>query len=268
MLKRFLACVAMAGMLVFSASSVSTVTVEASSIEDTLGGSGGFFNQGSVDSEDAAIGDWIGGQRGMTSENLNTASKTLSPLTSIMGNIVGGIIVIVFAYMFVQTALDLLYFAVPPLRNILYKGGAASGVAGGGMPMGGGFGRSMMGGFGMAGGGNPGMAAEARPTQWISDEAVQCAAMLNNGGTAGQPMIAGGMMAGGMQAGAMATQQSGANVSMKSVIAMYFKKRAFFMIILAMCAIVLTSSVLLGTGVNLANWVTKILSAVNNNIPK
>ena len=43
-------------------------------------------------------------------------------------------------------------------------------------------------------------------------------------------------------------------MSKKSVIGMYFKKRIFFMILLAICAIVLTSSVLLGTGVNLALW--------------
>lgn len=263
MVKRFLACVAVACVLVISGS-VSTVTVDASGLEDSVGGGSGFFGSGSVDAEDQAIGDWVGGQRGMTSDNLNNASKTLSPLTGILGNVVGGIFVLTFTGVFVITALDLLYISIPPFRNMLYKGNAGGG---GGAMMGGG----MMGRGGMMGG-NPGMAAEARPVQWISDEAVQCAAMLGNGGSAGGGAMAGGMMSGGMMGGGMMggmqQQQSGANLSMKSVIGMYFKKRLFFMVLLAVCAIVLTSSVLLGTGVNLANWVIKILGAVNNNIPK
>ena len=242
-------------------------------LEDNLSGTtqqnSNSIMSGDISADDQAIGNWISQRRGMTAENLATASQTLSPLTNIFGNIVGGIIVLVFAGVFIITALDLLYISFPPVRNILYKGGPAGGM--GAQPMGGGMmggyghrGMGMMGG-GMMGGGNPGMAAEQRPVQWISDEAIQCAAMLNNGGGAAAAPMGGGMMAGAM---AMQQQASGANMSMKSVIGMYFKKRIVFMILLAICAIVLTSSVLLGTGVNLANWLTKILNSINNNIPQ
>lgn len=238
-------------------------------LSNSMGGSSSILGSGEISEDDQAIGNWISSQRGMTAENINNASQTLGPLTNILGNIVGGIIVLVFAGVFVITALDLLYISFPPIRNVLYKGGPAGGMSaqpamGGGMMGGGMMGRGMMG--GMMGGGNPGMAAEQRPIQWISDEAIQCAAMLNSGGAAGgAPMGGSPMMAGAM---AMQQQASGANMSMKSVIGMYFKKRAVFMVLLAVCAIVLTSSALLGTGVNLAMWLTKIINSVNNNIPR
>jgi hypothetical protein len=258
MFKKVIASFALALSLVVG-SGVTVQTVEASSIEDSVNGSSSSSSSfyGDVTAEDKAIGDWISGRRGMTSENLSNASQTLSPLTNIMGNIVGGLVVLIFSVVFVITGLDLLYIAFPPIRNFLYKGNASA--AGGGMMPQGGMMGGMYGHRGMMGGGvvNQGMAAEGRPTQWISDEAVQCVAMLNNGGA---PMQAGMV---GMQ-----QQQMGATMSMKSVLGTYFKKRLFFMIILAVCAIVLTSSVLLGTGVNLANWITKILSGINNNIPK
>lgn len=251
---------------------VSGCVVEASSLEDNVstGVSIGsdFLNSGTIDNDDLEIGNWIAGQRGMTSQNLGTASKTLSPLSNIVGNIIGGIVVLTFLGMFLMTAVDLLYLAFPPCRNLLYKGNAAGGGTAGGMMggMGGRFSRyggGMMGGMGGMGG-NPQMQAEQRYTQWISDEAIQCVALLNNGGAASAPQM--GMNP--MNAGMMAQQPAPQTVSMRSTIATYFKKRLVFMIILAVCVIVLTSSVLLGTGVNLALWITKVINAVNANIPK
>ena len=93
-----------------------------------------------------------------------------------------------------------------------------------------------------------------KPTQWISDEAVMCASLLGGSSQAQNP----GMMGGQMQ------QQS---VPMKSVIGTYFKKRIFFMVLLAICVIILTSSALLGTGVNLAQWGLKIINMMNGYIP-
>lgn len=204
--------------------------------------------------DDIEVGEWIKNRRGMTSENLNSASETLSPLVNMCGNVVGGIIVLVFAFVFIITGLDLLYISVPPIRGFLYKGDAG-GQQGGGM----------MGGYGMRGGmmGGGQQGGQEKPTQWISDEAIQCTAMLGGGGQQG-----GGMMGGGMYGGGMGGMQGGQDqMSKKSVIGMYFKKRIFFMILLAICAIVLTSSVLLGTGVNLALWLTKMLNMINGNIP-
>ena len=108
-----------------------------------------------------------------------------------------------------------------------------------------------MGGVGGAAGGS------AKPTQWVSDEAVQCAALM--GGSAPNQM--GGPMGPGMQ-------QPNAQVNKGSVITAYFKKRAFFLVIIAVCVIILTSSALLGTGVNLAQWGIKLINIVNGYIPK
>lgn len=216
---------------------------------------------GSIGEDDLEIGDVISEYRGMTGGQFKKASQTLSPLTNIFGYITGGILVITFAGVFIITALDLAYIAIPPFRNWLYKGQQTGAVGDGGMPMGGGYGR---GGYGMGGMGgmsmNQGMAAENRFTQWISDEAVQCAAMLQSGGAQPQPM-------GGMMGGMMGQQQPAQNVSMKSVISMYFKKRVWFMIFLAIAAIVLTSSVLLKTGINLGEWVIRMVNMINGNLP-
>jgi hypothetical protein len=97
-----------------------------------------------------------------------------------------------------------------------------------------------------------------RKIQWVSDEAVQCAAMLGgSSGTEGMGMMNRGGMGG-------YGSQPQAQMSKASVIKTYLVKRAFFMVILAICIIVLMSSVLLGTGVNLANWGIKIIDAIRN----
>lgn len=134
---------------------------------------------------------------------------------------------------------------------MLYKAGTdGTGAYTGGMP-GGGYQRGY--GYGGAGGAAGG---SAKPTQWISDEAVACAALLG-----GSAQSAGNMGPAGGPGGA---QQ---NVPTKSVIGMYFKKRIGFMLLLVVSAIVLTSSILLGTGVNLAQWVLKLIGLINSYIP-
>lgn len=249
-----------------------SLTVYADDLEDDLSGSesdtSGDGYEGNVSQDDLDVGDWISGQRGMTGEQLQVASETLSPLTNAIGYITGGIVTLIFVGLFLITALDLLYITVPPVRNILYKAGTdGTGAYTGGMPGGGyGYGRhSMMGMGGMAGmGGAAG--GTAKPTQWISDEAVMCAALMGGSAQAQQPGMMGGMGMGGMYGG-MQQQQAQQQISMKSVIGTYFKKRIFFMILLVLSAIILTSSVLLGTGVNLANWIIKMVDMLNSYIP-
>ena len=70
-----------------------------------------------------------------------------------------------------------------------------------------------------------------------------------------------------MPGAGMGMQQSGSALAPKVVIGTYFKKRIVFMVILVVCAIILTSSALLGTGVNLAMWGMRIIDWVNNYIP-
>ena len=230
-----------------------------------------------ISQDDQYFGDWVKQQRGMTSEQLNTASQTLSPITNIIGYAVGGVVVLLFASISLITVLDLLYISIPPIRGLLYTGGEASGGVGG-MGMGGmgGFGSRGgygmgMGGFGSRGGygmgmGGMGMGASggaqggAKPRQWVSDEAVQCAAFM---GTGQQQQQGEGM---GMMGG-MGGQQQQQQQSTGSVITMYLKKRVVFLVLLAVSAILLTSSALLGTGANLAQAGIKLINMLNGYIP-
>lgn len=207
------------------------------------GGSNNATTEGNSSGDDNALIDYINNQQGLTADNLNKANHALSPFKSFIGNVTGGILVLVFILVFAMTALDLLYITVPPLRGIMYKGDQGGQM--GGMP-----GMGMRSGYGM----QAQMGAQPTPQhsfQLISDEAKYCVSMLS----------------GGMQQGMntpMGMPQQQQPMSMKSVIGEYFKKRVIFMILLAVSAIVLTSSVLLGTGVNLAKYFLKILEMFNN----
>ena len=215
---------------------------------------------GSVTEDDQEVGNWVSNKRGMTGEQLNEASENLSFVTNFIGYVVGGIVILIFAGLFLITALDLLYITFPPVRNLLYKAGTdgTGAYTGGGMA--GGYGRGMMG-MGMAGAGGA-AGGTNKPTQWVSDEAVQCAALM--GGSA-QAQNGGGMMGGGMYGGMQGQPQQ--QMSTKSVIGTYFRKRIFFMILLVLCVIILTSSALLGTGVNLALWGVRLIDMLNGYIP-
>lgn len=250
--------------LVFTAISVPTIDVAyaENTLEDNVGGNssnssdgddlfGGLKDQ-EIDPEDKGVSDWLKDQRGVNSKQLESATQTMSPITNIIGYITGGIIILTVVGVVAITALDLLYIAVPPIRNFLYKAGTdGTGGFTGGFGAGG-YGR--MGGMSMGAGG----AAQGtnKPTQWVSDEAVACAAML--GGSAQSTQV--GMMPG---MGAMGAQQQQGQMKTKSVIAMYFKKRLFFLILLAVCIIVLTSSAIMNCGVNLAEWFLKIVNMLN-----
>jgi len=247
---------------------IFSVNVKASDLEDNLqvqpNTTQGVNEKGySKDSEDAA--NWIKNQQGVTGEQIARAGETLSPLKSAIGYVVGGAFVVVFLAVFVITAADFIFFVVPPFRTFFYKpsaensqgnyGGGNSGYGGGGY--GGGYGGGGYGGGGYGGGGYGGNGGQQQsnvdapnPRQWISDEAVACATLFGIIGT---------------------QQQSNGNdvqrPTNKSVLAVYFKKRVFFMVLLAFSALILTSSLLLGTGVNLALWGLKILNVVNGYIP-
>ena len=277
-------------MMVFSLVLMSGVTtVHATGLEDDLSNQettaeddgndlfGDLKDQDIGDYED--IGDILAGHENMTSEQLAQASVWTAPLTNIIGYAMGIIIIIMITLVGLITALDLLYIAVPPVRNILYKAGTdGTGAYTGGMGAGG-YGMGGMGGYGRRGMGM-GMGAMGaggaaggnwKPTQWVSDEAVACAALLGGsqqavnmgGGMGGMPM--GGM---GMGMGAMggANPNEQVPMRMKSVLWVYIKKRAVFLVLLMVAVMVLTSSALMGTGVNLAQWLLRIIMMVNGTI--
>lgn len=210
----------------------------------------GQIAQQPINEDDKGVIDWMTGHRNLTSEQLQTASRTMRPVTAIIGYVTGGIIVLLLAAVTMITALDLLYIAVPPVRDILYNGNAQGAGSIGGMGMG--MGRGMYG--GMAGGMSGGMSGGAAKRQWVSDEAISCAQMT---GAGAQTSGMGGMGMGGMGMAQQQQQPTG------SVIGTYFRKRIFFLLLLALCVIVLTSSVVLDCGINLAEWFLKILSMIN-----
>lgn len=215
--------------------SANTITVQAEGLGDNL-------ESNAVEDETGVI-DFFKNHQSMTSDQLNKASETISPITNIFGYLMGGIIALTSSAIFLITALDLLYISVPPIRGLLYSGGSSQSMG--------------MGGYGMRGGMQQ---SSGKTSQWVSDEAVQCSALLGGSGGSTQSMGMGGY---GMQGG-MQQQQSGGT---KSVILTYLKKRIFFIILFAVCTVILTSSILLGTGVNLAQWGMKLIEILNNSIP-
>ena len=269
-LARFLLCFLLAFSVVsifgFATNSSKSYTVYATenlgddlSGGDSTEGSNNDGTMGTISQEDQDVADWIGNQRGFTGDQLETASNTLSPITNMIGYVIGAIVILACIGIFLITALDLLYIAFPPIRNLLYKAGTdgTGAYTGGGMA--GGYGRGMMGmGMGGAGGAAGGT---NKPTQWVSDEAVQCAALMGGSAQAANGAGMMGGMYGGMQNQAQQQQ------STKSVIGTYFKKRIFFIILFAICVIVLMSSALLGTGANLAQWGIRIINMINGYIP-
>ena len=101
---------------------------------------------------------------------------------------------------------------------------------------------------------------EGSKRQLISDEALSIVA---NGGNGGGSSSGGDMMGGGFGA---QPQSSGSGKSSSKIVA-YFKARFVFMIFLVITTMVLTSSVIMGTGVNLAEWGLKLLQSFNDFIP-
>lgn len=188
------------------------------------GGTGG----SSLNADDAVVGDIIRNHRGVTAEQMAIASNALSPFTNFCGALVGGAVAIIYAGVFVITAADLLYISLPPLRPLLLKN----------------------------------QQGEGSKLQLISDEALSIVA---NGGNGGGSSSGGGMMGSGMMDGGFGAQpQSGGSSKGDSKLVAYFKARFLFMTFLVITTMVLTSSAIMGTGVNLAGWGLKLLQLFND----
>lgn len=247
----------------------SPVGIYASSLDELLGDDNtttssddGSNGNVTVDNgEDYSISDYMRGYNPISSENMQQASKLATPVANVIGTITGFIMIITVSFIFLTTALDLLYIAFPPIRPRLNpEMGQASG-GGMGMPMGGmgmGMRGGMMGGMGAPAGGG----AAPMQRRWVSDEAVAAVAMANPAPQGGGMM--GGMGGMGMMGGMGAAPQPA--MSTKSVIGTYFKKRIFFVIIFACASVVLMSSILLDCGINLAELLLKIFEKLNGSI--
>lgn len=224
-----------------NSSSATSTTEQSSSVPD--------YGQGSVS-------DYLKGYTPVTKGNMNKASSLASPIVNFIGMLIGLVCVITTAGVGLITALDLLYIAIPPVRGFLYEGAQQGGMAGG-MPGGMGMGMGgMRGGMGMGGMQPQGGMHKIR---WVSDEVVATVAMC-------QPQGQGGGMGMGMMAGGMGMQGAQQNMSTKSTISVYLKKRIFFLVLFAVASIVLLSTVFTDCGINVAALVMKIMAKVNGSI--
>lgn len=196
--------------------------------------------------KDNGVSDFLKDYQSMTSDQLQTASQKVSPLTNIIGYVMGGVITLTTSGIFLLTALDLAYISIPFVRGLLYSGGSTAQAGGMGMGMSGGMAQQ-----------------QSKPRQLVSDEAVQCVSLASGGG-ASMPGMGMGM---GMSMG-MGSMQQQPQQGTKSTIMAYLKKRTFFLVLFAICSVMLTSSIFIGTGINLAQWGMKIMEMVNNSIPR
>ena len=191
-----------------------------------------------------SISDYMRGHDAVSKKDMESASKIASPIVALIGKATGVIILLVDALIFLVTALDLLYIAVPFTRKYLNP---ANLQQGGGMMPGMGMGARM--GMGMSMGGGAQGAVDPNAHKWVSDEAV-AAIMMS------QPQ-----QQGGMQQPQQQQQQS-----TKSTITTYFKKRIIFIVVFAIATTILMSSILVDCGLNLAQLMYKILGVFNDGI--
>lgn len=230
-----------------------TTTVFATDLDNLNGQNQSNTTTQQNDSHNGSVTDYLQSYKPVTDENMANASQYASPITNILGTLVGFIIMLVSAGIFVITALDLAYIGLPFTRNWLNPQGVQSGAS----SMGGG----MMGG-GMMGGMPQQQSPQAK--RWVSDEAVACVALTSSAQPQGGGMMSGGMMGGGMMGGGMMnSSQPQQNTSTKSVILMYLKKRIFFLVVFAVATILLTSSIFTDCGLNLAELMFKIMDKFN-----
>lgn len=217
--------------------------------DSSIYGNGGNSDGLKLDkNDDAGISNMLRNQHPVTQDSMARAQNGVAPLVRMISGFISLILVLLSIWIFAQTAIDLVYLVVPFSRGMLNPNMAASGAAMGAMGAGAGMGMGMgMGGGGAQVSGNGGK-------KWVSDEAEQAL----NEGQAGSVGAANGAMGMGMGMG-MAPQQS----KPKNVLGIYLKKRIGFMILFAICLIVLFCTVPLTIGTTTANtlvsWVSNFL---------
>jgi len=167
--------------------------------------------------------------------------------------------------MFLLTALDLLYIAVPPIRNFLNPAGAgtANGPTGG--MMGGGYGvMGVMGASANQGG------FRGTISRWISDEAYYAVSLLNGGAT-NAPAFGGGFgggYGGGFGGGFGVMQQQQEPPKTGSVIWNYLKNRTFFLVMFGVCSVLFSTLIFTDLGVKFGGWILERLMGLKDSIPQ
>lgn len=178
---------------------------------------------------DNAIANYLDDYEPITKDNMAKASTLASPLANFIGNLAGFILIVVDGGLVVVTALDLAYIGLPFTRETLTS-----------------------------------------KRQFVSDEALAVVPKPAPQGMPGQPPMMGGgmnpMMGGGMNPMGMSGAPNQQQQSTKSVILTYFKKRTIFIVLFIVASIVLTSSLLTHSGINIAELLLKLLDKGNTMI--
>lgn len=212
---------------------------------------GGDTSEGTGDESYDSVSDVMRGYNAFDGEDMEKAKGIVSPIEDIIGTAIGVILLLTMLGVSVTTAIDLLFLGVPATRGILNP----QMQQGGGMPMG--MAPGMQGGA-QAGGGH----------KFVSDEAVQALAMSGAGQQAGAQVggYGGGYggYGGGYGGAPMGAQQQ--NQKPKSPMNIYIRRRAFFLILLAIASTLLLSSLFLDCGLNIADLLYKVIDMLNSNL--
>ena len=243
---------------VFCLMFMTTSITYAKSLDDLSGGNSSNVsnnaNQQSSSIENSTMNKYLKGYTPLDDAAMQRASVFASPIANLIGTLTGAVMMIASAAMFLTTALDLMYIAVPFMRNYLAPGVNTQG-GGGAMGMGG----MGMGGMGMGMGGM--QQQQSAQKTFISDEAISAVQEASGGG--GQQGMAMGGMPGGYGGGMPQQQQQGGH---KSAIKIYLIRRSVFIVLFAVCSVVLMSSMFTDCGLNLAALLEKIMNKVNGSV--
>ena len=197
--------------------------------------------------DDMAISDYLKGYNPITSEQMAEAVTITSPIVNFLGIVSGAIITVVWAAVFVVTAIDFLYIAVPTVRPLIDGGGTQqSGM--------------MQGGYGSYGSMQP--QQQNKGFRLVSDEAKDVVTLHAGGGQQQGGGYNGGYGGGYGQVGMQQPQKQ----NTKLLIGEYLKKRTLFMIIFTIATTLLMSSVFTDCGLNLAELAIKIFEKLNGKI--
>lgn len=188
----------------------------------------GYQDQSNRDSANAVGG--LFQNAGVDQNSINSANSFIAPLAKGINIVSAFLLGFTSLGIFLITALDLMYIAFPPVRNMLNPQSS-----GGGSPYGGG--------------------SSSSGTRWISDEAIACVGSSGGGGDTGGMNSMSGYGGGGQSQGAA-----------KSMILSYLKKRTVFLVVFAITTILFTSTVFTDLGIRLGmlvlGWITGVTASV------
>ncbi len=176
--------------------------------------------------EETAVIETLFDGVGVDKEAADTASMYMSPIVELVNLTVALILGVASLGMFFITGLDLLYIAVPPLRNLLNPSNSSS------------IGR------------------------WISDEALAVVGAQNSS----QPQVivapqSDVMGMTGYGAGMMRGIQREPDKP-KVMIINYLKKRVYFLFMFGVCVVLLSTTIFTDLGMKLGSWILTRLSGI------